>query len=55
MRLKTIRKNICSEENIAYRQVIEAIMPPDDSGSSEPVKITLLYPDTAETMTCRSS
>ena len=42
-----LRKNICSEENIAYRQVIGAIMPPDDSGSSEPVKITLLYPVTA--------
>ena len=42
-----LRRNICSEENIAYRQVIGALMPPDDSGSSEPVEITLLYPVTA--------
>ena len=42
-----IRNNICSEENIAYRQVIGALMPPDDSGSTEAVEITLLYPVTA--------
>ena len=42
-----IRNNICSEENVAYRQVIGALMPPDDSGSAEAVEITLLYPVTA--------
>ncbi|MEE2747970.1 MAG: CARDB domain-containing protein [Candidatus Thermoplasmatota archaeon] len=44
---ENLRNNICSEENIAYRQVIGALMPPDDSGSAEAVEITLLYPVTA--------
>jgi hypothetical protein len=44
---ENIRNNICSEENVAYRQVIGALMPPDDSGSTEEVEITLLYPVTA--------
>ena len=44
---ENIRNNICSEENVAYRQVIGALMPPDDSGSADPVQITLLYPVTA--------
>ena len=41
-----LRKNICEEENVAYRQVIGALMPPDDSGSGDEdaVEITLLYP-----------
>jgi len=40
-----LRKNICEEENVAYRQVIGALMPPDDSGSGDEdaIKITLLY------------
>ena len=40
------RKNICEEENVAYRQVIGALMPPDDSGTGDEdaVEITLLYP-----------
>ena len=42
-----IRNKICSEENVAYRHVIGALMPPDDSGSAEAVEITLLYPVTA--------
>jgi hypothetical protein len=42
-----IRNNVCEEENVAYRQVIGALMPPDDSGSAEAVEITLLYPVTA--------
>ena len=42
-----IRNNICSEENVAYRQVIGALMPPDATGSAEAVAITLLYPVTA--------
>ena len=44
---ENLLNNICSEENIAYRQVIGAIMPPDDSGTSESVPITLLFPVTA--------
>ncbi|MBO03899.1 MAG: hypothetical protein CL731_02640 [Chloroflexi bacterium] len=44
---ENLRNNICSEENIAYRQVIGAIMPPDDSGTSESIPITLLFPVTA--------
>ena len=44
-----LRKNICEEENIAYRQVIGALMPPDASGGGEEdlVEVTLLYPVTA--------
>ena len=40
-----LRKNICEEENVAYRQVIGALMPPDDSGSGDEdaITITLLY------------
>jgi len=46
-----LRKNICEDENIAYRQVIGALMPPDDSGSgdADAVEITLLYPVKAGT------
>jgi uncharacterized membrane protein len=46
-----LRKNDCEDENIAYRQVIGALMPPDDSGSGEDdaVSITLLYPVKAGT------
>ncbi|MDP6899792.1 MAG: CARDB domain-containing protein [Candidatus Thalassarchaeaceae archaeon] len=43
---KNLRNNDCEDENIAYRQVIGALMPPDDSGSGDEdaVEITLLYP-----------
>jgi len=43
---KDIRRNGCAEENVVYRQVIGALMPPGEAGTSEeeaPV-ITLLYP-----------
>ena len=46
---KDIRRNGCAEENVVYRQVIGALMPPGEGGVSEdevPV-ITLLYPVTA--------
>ncbi len=41
-----VEDNICSEENVVYRQVVGALMPPDASGSDseDAVEITLLYP-----------
>jgi len=39
--VNSIKKNGCSEENVAYRQLIEAIMP--TSSDDEPPLITLLY------------
>ena len=42
-----IKKNGCDEENIVYRQIVEAIMPCDDPSSScsgeDPPTIALLY------------
>jgi uncharacterized membrane protein len=39
-----VRKNGCDEENVAYRQVIGALMPPDAADRVEPAEIVLLYP-----------
>jgi len=43
----SIRKDGCDEENVAARQVIGALMPPNAAGSSSPAEIVLLYPVTA--------
>ena len=40
---RSIEKNGCLEENVAYRQLIEAVMPVGRSGEDSPPKITLLY------------
>ena len=40
---KSIKKNGCLEENVAYRQLIEAVMPVGNNGDDSPPKITLLY------------
>jgi hypothetical protein len=40
---RLIEKNGCLEENVAYRQLIEAVMPVGRSGEDSPPKITLLY------------
>lgn len=45
--LKDIRRNGCDEENVAYRQVIGALMPPDAADRAEPAEIVLLYPVSA--------
>jgi len=39
-----VRKNGCEEENVAYRQVIGALMPPDAADRVDPAEIVLLYP-----------
>jgi len=39
-----VRKNGCDEENVAYRQVIGALMPPDAAERNDPAVIVLLYP-----------
>jgi len=39
-----VRKNGCDEENVAYRQVIGALMPPDAADRNDPAEIVLLYP-----------
>ncbi len=39
-----VRKNGCNEENVAYRQVIGALMPPDAADKMDPAEIVLLYP-----------
>ena len=39
-----VRKNGCDEENVAYRQVIGALMPPDAAERTDPAEIVLLYP-----------
>ncbi|HIG19754.1 MAG TPA: hypothetical protein EYQ78_03125 [Candidatus Poseidoniales archaeon] len=39
-----VRKNGCDEENVAYRQVIGALMPPDAADHNDPAEIVLLYP-----------
>lgn len=39
-----IRKNGCDEENIVFKQVIGALMPPDGTGEAEPIEIYLLWP-----------
>ena len=39
-----VRKNGCAEENVAYRQVIGALMPPDAADRVDPAEIVLLYP-----------
>ncbi|MEC8955397.1 MAG: CARDB domain-containing protein, partial [Candidatus Thermoplasmatota archaeon] len=40
---KSIEKNGCDEENVAYRQLIEAVMPAGASGDEQSPQITLLY------------
>ena len=40
---KSIEKNGCDEENVAYRQLIEAVMPTGASGDEQSPQITLLY------------
>ena len=42
--LADVRKNGCEEENVAYRQVIGALMPPDATDSMEAAEIVLLHP-----------
>ena len=39
-----VRQNGCEEENVAYRQVIGALMPPDAADRVDPAEIVLLYP-----------
>ena len=41
--IKDIERHGCDEENIAYRQLIEAVMPEGSSGNDEPPTLTLLY------------
>jgi hypothetical protein len=41
--IKDIKRHGCDEENIAYRQLIEAVMPEGSSGNDEPPTLTLLY------------
>ena len=38
-----IRKNGCDEDNIVYRQFIEAVMPVSQSSNQELLEISLLY------------
>ena len=38
-----IRNNGCDEDNIVYRQLIEAVMPVSQSGNQELLEISLLY------------
>ena len=38
-----IRKNGCDEDNIVYRQMIEAVMPVSQSNNQELLEISLLY------------
>ena len=40
---KSIKNYGCEEENVAYRQVLQAVMPVGSSGEEESPKITLLY------------
>jgi len=40
---RSIQKNGCHEENVAYRQLVEAIMPVGSSGDEDPPSLTLLY------------
>ena len=39
----SIQKYGCDEENVAYRQILQAVMPVGASGEEESPKITLLY------------
>ena len=39
-----IRKNGCDEDNVVFKQVIGALMPPDGTGEAEPIEIYLLWP-----------
>ena len=39
-----VRRNGCDEENVVYRQVIGAMMPPDAADRTDPAEIVLLYP-----------
>jgi len=41
--VKSIERNGCHEENIAYRQLVEAVMPEGPGGDDNPPSITLLY------------
>ena len=41
--VKSIERNGCHEENIAYRQLVEAVMPEGPGGNDDPPTITLLY------------
>ena len=41
--VNSIEKYGCDEENVAYRQVLQAVMPVGSSGEEESPKITLLY------------
>lgn len=44
---KEIRENGCDEENVVMRQVVGALLAPDDSEDSRTVEIYLLYPVSA--------
>ena len=39
-----VRRNGCDEENVVYRQVIGAMMPPDAADRTDSAEIVLLYP-----------
>ena len=41
--IPSIKRNGCDEENIAYRQLVEAVMPQGPGGDEDPPTITLLY------------
>ncbi|HIH80752.1 MAG TPA: hypothetical protein HA303_05985 [Candidatus Thalassarchaeaceae archaeon] len=41
--ISSIKRHGCDEENIAYRQLVEAIMPQGPGGDENPPTLTLLY------------
>ena len=45
--VEEIEERGCDDENIVYRQIIGALLPPDDTGNPNQVETYLLYPVTA--------
>tara|TARA_B110001452_G_C15084970_1_gene378571 strand:- start:212 stop:787 length:576 start_codon:yes stop_codon:yes gene_type:complete len=45
--IKDIRKNGCDDENIVMRQVIGALLAPDDTEDYKEIELVLLYPVSA--------